>query len=193
MSSHDDPDIDEEGEVDVEWSPVPKGLLSAWQELMVEEKKKPVAKARSRHPITGYGHRDNLKPDMTLHLRKAHCRPDSDPYVRVKPDGKFSWNGVLYKNGNQLFKAITGKDRHALTVRRYFALGGERSSALENDLRNALMEKAVVAKRGDTIYLTGELSSLGVPDQFIDQEGSSVLSVDNAKELLAFLNGDQNG
>ena len=38
MSRHDDPDIDEEGEVDVEWFPVPKGLLSAWQELMVEER-----------------------------------------------------------------------------------------------------------------------------------------------------------
>lgn len=189
MSRNNDPDIDEEGTVDVEWYPVPKGLLAAWQELTDE---KPVAKARSRHPVTGFGHRDHLKPGMVLHLRKADCRPNSDTYVSVEDAGRFAWNGKVYKNGNQLFKAVTGKDRHKLTVRRYFALGGERSSALEADLRTALMQKAVVAKRGDTLYLTGELSVLGVPDRFIDQEGSAVLSVDNAQKLLKYLNGDQN-
>jgi len=113
-----DPDFDDEGNVDVEWYPVPPGLLEAWNELSTEA----VRKSRGRHRKTGFGHRDNLEPGMRLLLRKNDCRSGNEAEVLVLENGRFGWNGDEFPNGHQLLKAITGRERHRLTVRRYFKL-----------------------------------------------------------------------
>ena len=189
----DDPDFDDEGRIDVEHYPLPPGLVEVWDEIVAENQPKRVKKARARHVKTGFGHRDNLKPGMTLKLRKGDCRPDEAHEVSVLEGGRFGWNGFEFPNGNQLLKAVTGRDPHRLTVRRYFSLGGERSSTLVDELRDALLGKAIVAKRQNTVYLSGELATAGIPDHMIEVGSDSdklELTVEDATELLHHLRGE---
>jgi len=184
-----DPDFDDEGEVDVEWYPVPPGLQEAWDELTAQ---KPVRKARARHAKNEFGHRDNLRPGMRLPLRKSDCRRACDPEVSVLPAGEFGWDGFVFANGSRLLKAITGRPDHKLTVRRYFALGGEAGDNLVDHLRSSLIGKAIVAKRSGIVYLSGDLSGLGLSPEDMESETEARLPVSSAKKLLSRL-GDGDG
>lgn len=193
-----DPDFDDEGNVDVEWYPVPKGLHEAWDELQAEHaahaaarETEPVEKSiRARKPVNSFGHRDNLTPGMTLNLRKGDIN-DRDPIVAVLPGGAFGWNGDEYPNGNQLLKAITGKHRHRLTVRRYFGLGGERSDGIVEGLRKALMNRAIVVKEPHGVYISGRLSGI-VAEGYLSSPHTARLSLTEARKLLHDLTGGDN-
>jgi hypothetical protein len=187
----DDPDFDDEGEVDVEWYPIPPGLVEAWEELVAAGSDR-ARKARARHAETGFGHRDNLRPGMRLILRKGDCRQDCETEVAVLHDGKFGWNGDEYPNGNQLLKAITGRERHRLTVRRYFGLGGEKTPDLVQQLRDAFLGKAIVARRSGIVYLSGDLEGIGVPEAFMAGKESARLTEEAATNLLSILQGANN-
>jgi len=187
-----DPDFDDDGELDVEWYPIPPGLQAAVDELSAVPET-PFLKSRARHIQTGFGHRDNLQPGMELAIRKAHCRTESDETVAVLDDGCFGWNGKTYQNGNQLLKAIYGKKDHRMTVRRYFGLGGEESNAVTSlfgQIREALLEKAIVVRRNRVIYITGDLEKAGLPAEFQSDEGSVSLEPNEARRLLKLIGGD---
>ena len=186
----DDPDFSDDGSIDVEHYPLPVGLVEVWDEVVAEhDAKSRTKKSRSRHPTTGFGHRDNLKPGMLLPLRKGDCRDGEDHSVSILNEGRFGWNGNEYPNGRQLLKAITQRPSHRLTVRRYFSLGGERGLGIVEDLREALLNKAIVAKRGETVYLMGNLEQ--VPSGYLETEDSAALSHSDAKELLDYLRSEE--
>ena len=192
-----DPDFDDDGNVDVEWYPVPKGLREAWDELHAESEAHEAAREpavqksiRARKPKNSFGHRDNLTPGMTLHLRKNAIQ-DRDSIVAVLPGGGFGWNGHEYPNGNRLLKAITGKPKHRLTVRRYFGLGGERKDGLVEGLRKALMNRAVVVKEPHGVYISGNLSGI-VSKGYLTSEHTARLSDPEARKLLNDLRGGDN-
>lgn len=190
-----DPDFDDEGNVDVDWYPVPKGLHEVWDELQAEEAAHAAARVeksiRARKPVNAFGHRDGLRPGMVLHLRKGDIS-DRDPIVAILPDGGFGWNGHEFPNGNQLLKAITGKDRHRLTIRRYFGLGGERRDGLVEGLRKALANRAIVVKEPHGVYISGNLSGI-VAKGYRMTPNTARLSEVEARKLLRDLTGGDNG
>lgn len=185
-----DPDFADDGSIDVEHYPLPPGLLEVWDEVLAEDRK-PVRKARARHEKTGFGHRDNLQPGMKLYLRKSHCRADEDHFVTVLDDGFFTWNGETFSNGRRLLKGITRKDNHRLTVRRYFALGGEQSALTVEALRKALGGKAIVAKRSGIVYLSGDIGSLPIDPQYLSSPSEAQLPAEAARTLFLNLEGEK--
>lgn len=184
-----DPDFADDGSIDVDHYPLPSGLLEVWDEVLAESRVPALRKARSRHGKTGFGHRDNLKPGMRLHLRKSHCRPDEDHFVAVLDDGFFEWNGARFSNGSRLLKAVTKKTNHSLTVRRYFALGGEQTLSTVAALRKALAGKAIVAKRSGIVYLSGDIQGLPIDPSYIAAPSEAQLSAEAARTLLSDLEG----
>tara|TARA_R110002020_G_scaffold194133_8_gene394748 strand:+ start:3102 stop:3671 length:570 start_codon:yes stop_codon:yes gene_type:complete len=184
-SRAEDPDFADDGSIDVEHYPVPAGLLEVWADVLREESTL-TRKAQSKNE---FGHRDNLKPGMRLHLRKSHCRPDEDHYVTVLDSGFFSWNGTSYSNGRRLLKAVTRKASPSVTVRRYFALGGEQKLATVTALRKALTGKAIVAKRSGIVYLSGDISALPFDSTYLTSPSEAQLPEEAARTLLFNLEG----
>ena len=85
------------------------------------------------------------------------------------------------KPWKSVFWVLTNKE-HRILESFYFI---DRHSQVE-------MGKAIVAKRSNTVYLTGDLADAGVPETFITGDGSSQLTVDAATELLNHLRGTTN-
>ena len=195
-----DPDFDDEGNIDVERYPVPKGLHAAWDELRAENEAHAAARdpdpaavlksVRTRRPVNSFGHRDNLSPGVTLNLRKNDIK-GRDSIVAVVDDGGFGWDGSVYPNGHQLLKAITGKPNHRLTIRRYFGLGGERKAGLVTGLRKALGSRAIVVKEPTGVYISGNLLGI-VAKGYLTTDNTAHLSPVEAWQLLKTLEGGDN-
>jgi len=150
--------------------------------------KKKIKKSRGRHAETGFGHRDNLRPGMSLLIRKSHRRDGWPDSVAVLDDGYFSWGEVTFPNGNQLLKSLYGRERHKMTVRRYFGLGGEESDivvSLLGTLKTELFGKALVTRDTATIRITGSLAGL-IPETFLPSPDATTLMLEapEAKKLV---------
>ena len=142
-----------------------------------DEKSKPVAKAlppppplpgdapppriRARHDANVYGHTDGLLPGQKLAVRKGAGGPE---YVTVLPEGAFQWGDNRYPNGHQLLKALTGRENHRLTIRRYFGLGADLhfSKAMADALRAKYPDLLVSPFQG-RVRVEGALAKAGIP------------------------------
>lgn len=142
--------------LDFDW-----GSLHKFGEAVLKSVEPPAI--RGRHPTNQWGHRDGLNPGDRLAVHAGPTR-DVDPEVVVLDGGEFSWNGAVFANGNQLLKALTGRNDHRLTVRRYFRLDprdAQIAKAAASELRQRFPGITASAYRG-SVRVEGDLGPLGL-------------------------------
>lgn len=149
---------------------------------------------RAPHPVNEHGHRDGLVPGMILHPRERHS--EAGP-ILVKPDGMFEMKGELYK-AHALLAALHGTSNHRTTIRRYFKLGGERSTVIPradiaDELRAVMKSRGVVVQRtSDGYSLTGDLRKAGVPEYMMKRgERNTVIDAEAAFDLFRMVSGQE--
>lgn len=138
---------------------------------------------RGRHGENEHGHRDGLVPGQKLTVRKGAPGPE---LVEVLPDGVFRWGDNTYPNGRQLLKALTGREDHRLTVRRYFGLEAEdaRLAKALSDALRARHPSLLVSPYQGRVRVEGALRKSGIP---VDHPADTTVLLDLAavQALLA--------
>lgn len=117
---------------------------------------------RGRHGENEHGHRDGFIPGQKLTVRKGAAGP---ALVEVLPGGAFRWGDNTYPNGSQLLKALTGREEHRLTIRRYFGLEPE-DARLAKALSDALRARhpaLLVSPFQGRVRVEGDLACYGIP------------------------------
>ena len=104
------------------FDPKTPGIYKAGVDPFLEAIEAPAL--RSMHGVNDYGHRDNLEPGMVLKARKRH----GSKSIEVLNEGRFWHDGEVFTGTQALLKALYGNGDHHMTARRYFKLGGERST-----------------------------------------------------------------
>lgn len=151
----------------------------------------PRRKARAPRNVNAFGHRDDLTPGMLLKAKDCHGGHE----IEVLDGGRFAFGGGEYDTAKAMLDALHKSDRHKTTVRRYFALGGERSvrsGEQANELRTLLKAEPVLVQRmAGGVLLTGDLAKARLPEAFLPFEGAQFAEVphDAVPDLIGILRG----